>query len=75
VDTEERMKALSEPVERALTMLSRKEREIIEKRYLADEPLTDYLIWPELGMSERQYYRVKGSAFYKLAYMLRWLPG
>jgi len=70
VANEERLRVLTERVERAVSKLNRREREIIIRRYLEDETTTDYLTWPELGMSERQYYRVKGEAFYKLAFML-----
>ncbi|MGN7471255.1 ArpU family phage packaging/lysis transcriptional regulator [Brevibacillus sp. SAFN-007a] len=71
VDTEERLRILTERVERAVSRLSKKQRAIITKRYLEDETATDYGIWPELGLSERQYYREKSTAFYKLAFMLR----
>jgi ArpU family phage transcriptional regulator len=50
-------------VERAVSRLKRREREIITKRYLENETATDYLIWLEIGMSERCYYRIKGEAF------------
>lgn len=71
VDTEERLRVLTEGVERAVSRLNKKQREIITKRYLVDETTTDYGIWPELGLSERQYYREKATAFYKLAFMLQ----
>jgi len=70
VANEERLRVLTERVERAVSRLNRREREIITRRYLEDETATDYLTWPEIGMSEMQYYRVKGEAFYKLAFML-----
>ena len=71
VDTERHMQEVTERVERAVSRLSYREREIIRKRYLEDEDTADYLVFTELGMSERQYYRVKARAFYKLAFMLR----
>jgi ArpU family phage transcriptional regulator len=42
-----------------------------ETRYLEDADAVDYLVYSELGMRERQYYRVKGDAFYKLAFTVR----
>jgi len=71
VDTEKRLQEVTERVERAVARLGYVEREIIRKRYLEDEDAADYLVYTELGMSERQYYRVKARAFYKLAFMLR----
>lgn len=71
VDTERRMQEVTERVERAVARLGYREREIIRKRYLEDEDAADYLVYTELGMSERQYYRIKARAFYKLAFMLR----
>ncbi|MTV47745.1 ArpU family transcriptional regulator [Heliobacillus mobilis] len=70
VDTEERLRSLTERVEQAVSRLGRTEREIIEKRYLEDEETFDYQVWSEIGMSERTYYRAKSRAFYKLAFML-----
>ncbi|MHB0802742.1 ArpU family transcriptional regulator [Bacillus thuringiensis] len=49
----------------------RNQREIIMKRYLEDEDVCDYMIYNEMGMSERTYRRVKARAFYKLAFALR----
>ncbi|MFA9457414.1 ArpU family phage packaging/lysis transcriptional regulator, partial [Halalkalibacter sp. AB-rgal2] len=31
----------------------------------------DYQIYNDLGLSERQYYRIKSRAFYKLAFILK----
>jgi ArpU family phage transcriptional regulator len=71
VDMEKRIQEITERVERAVSRLGYREREIIRKRYLEDEDTPDYLVYTDLGMSERQYYRVKARAFYKLAFMLR----
>lgn len=71
VDTEERMKEITEKVTRAVNRLGKLERQIIEKRYLEDEDIYDYNVYTELHMSERKYYRLKSKAIYKLAFMLR----
>ncbi|MGH1092480.1 ArpU family phage packaging/lysis transcriptional regulator [Bacillus mycoides] len=47
------------------------QRNIIIKRYLEDEDVCDYMVYNEIGMSERTYRRVKARAFYKLAFALR----
>ncbi|MGG4405819.1 ArpU family phage packaging/lysis transcriptional regulator [Geobacillus stearothermophilus] len=44
--------------------LNRLERELIVKRYLTLEEPYDYDVYNEMGMSERQYYRIKARAFY-----------
>ncbi|MEH7458503.1 ArpU family phage packaging/lysis transcriptional regulator [Bacillus sp. JJ1127] len=49
----------------------RNQRDIIIKRYLEDEDVCDYMVYNEMGMSERTYRRVKARAFYKLAFALR----
>ncbi|WP_205628687.1 ArpU family phage packaging/lysis transcriptional regulator, partial [Acinetobacter baumannii] len=70
VDKEREIEALCERVEKAVSRLSKKEREIIEKRYLGDESF-DYIVAGEVGLSERTYTRMKARAFYKLAFMLK----
>ncbi|HHK5536863.1 TPA: ArpU family phage packaging/lysis transcriptional regulator [Bacillus mobilis] len=47
------------------------QRDIIIKRYLEDEDVCDYMVYNEIGMSERTYRRVKARVFYKLAFALR----
>lgn len=71
VDTEERMKEITEKVQKAVSRLGKLERQIIEKRYLEDEDTHDYHVYMDLHMSERRYYRLKSKAIYKLAFMLR----
>lgn len=61
------LKMVTEGVNR----LSARERAIIVLGYLKDEPLYDYQIYSELNLSERQFYRLKASAFYKLAFILK----
>lgn len=71
VDAEQRIKEITERVDKAISRLSKKEREIIIKRYLEEEDAYDYIICGEIGMSKRSYERTKARAFYKLAFMLR----
>ncbi|PEE79389.1 ArpU family transcriptional regulator [Bacillus toyonensis] len=47
------------------------QREIINKRYLEEEDVCDYMIYNEIGMAERTYRRWKSRAFYNLAFALR----
>ncbi|WP_442601748.1 ArpU family phage packaging/lysis transcriptional regulator [Paenibacillus sp. KN14-4R] len=70
VDGEERLRIWTENVERAVQQLDSKERDIVELRYLVEDPGLDSILCHELGMSERTYRRVKAKAFEKLAYML-----
>ncbi|PFZ06235.1 ArpU family transcriptional regulator, partial [Bacillus wiedmannii] len=46
------------------------QRDIIYKRYLEEEDVCDYMVYNEIGMSERTYRRWKSKAFYKLAFAL-----
>ncbi|OUA58568.1 ArpU family phage packaging/lysis transcriptional regulator [Bacillus thuringiensis] len=46
------------------------QRDIICKRYLEEEDVCDYMVYNEIGMSERTYRRWKSKAFYKLAFAL-----
>lgn len=52
-------------------MAGRNQRDIITKRYLEEEDVCDYMVYNEMGMSERTYRRVKARAFYKMAFALR----
>lgn len=61
---------LTECVERAVKRLPKRQRQIIEKRYLEDEDAFDYIVCTELGMSESTYGRQKAKAVYRLAFML-----
>lgn len=71
VDHEQEVKTLAERVESAVNRLDKKEREIIQKRYLEDVDALDYLLHHEVGVSQRTYERIKSRAFYKLALMLK----
>ncbi|WP_410985634.1 ArpU family phage packaging/lysis transcriptional regulator [Bacillus cereus] len=68
---EERLKRLSFQIDKALSRFSKNQRNIIVKRYLEDEEVFDYMVYNEIGMSERTYRRNKSNAFYKLAFALR----
>ncbi|PHE59270.1 ArpU family phage packaging/lysis transcriptional regulator [Bacillus pseudomycoides] len=68
---EERLKRLSFQIDKALSRFSKNQRDIIIKRYLEDEEVFDYMVYNEIGMSERTYRRNKSNAFYKLALALR----
>lgn len=71
VDEEMYRRQIVERVWGAVNRLSHLEREIIVRRYLAEESMFDYELWNELKISERKYYRIKARAFYKLALALR----
>lgn len=47
------------------------QRDIINKRYLDEEDVCDYMVYSEIGMAERTYRRWKSRAFYNLAFALR----
>ncbi|HDX9708501.1 MULTISPECIES: ArpU family phage packaging/lysis transcriptional regulator [Bacillus cereus group] len=68
---EERLQRLSFQIEKVLSRFSKNQRDIIIKRYLEDEEVFDYMVYNEIGMSERTYRRNKANAFYKLAFALR----
>ena len=42
------------------------QRDIIYKRYLEEEDVCDYMVYNEIGMSERTYRRWKSKAFINL---------
>jgi len=67
---EQELEELTKRVDRAIQRLGNRERQIIEARYMQDDAL-DINVCTELHMSERTYRRIKGSAIYKLAFMLR----
>ncbi|QWH11937.1 ArpU family transcriptional regulator [Bacillus mycoides] len=76
IEREEWLEKISFRVDQALSRFGnstagKNQRDIIVKRYLEDEDVCDYMIYNEIGMSERTYRRVKSRAFYKLAFALR----
>nr|WP_060597076.1 ArpU family phage packaging/lysis transcriptional regulator [Bacillus pumilus] len=58
-------------IERGINRLTQKERRILVMLYMQDEEMYDYEIYAELGLSQRNYYRVKNKAYYRLAFALR----
>ncbi|PFW91293.1 ArpU family transcriptional regulator [Bacillus pseudomycoides] len=75
-EREEWLEKMSFHIDQALNrfgngMVGKNQRTIIIKRYLEDEAVCDYMVYNEIGMSERTYRRVKSRAFYKLAFALR----
>ncbi|CAG9614907.1 hypothetical protein BACCIP111899_04140 [Bacillus rhizoplanae] len=70
-EREEKLQCLSFQIDKVLSRFSKNQREIIVKRYLEDEDVFDYMVYNEIGMSERTYRRNKVNAFYKLAFALR----
>jgi ArpU family phage transcriptional regulator len=70
VDYERQRDAFLQRIQKAVNRLALKERQIIIERYMSPEEQYDYEVYNKLGMSERGYYRVKGKAFYKLAFAL-----
>lgn len=71
VDFERERDKFIEWIRRGVNRLAQKEREIIVKRYLQEEEMFDYEIYPELGYGESKYYRIKARIFYNLAFILR----
>ncbi|KIQ82241.1 ArpU family transcriptional regulator [Bacillus sp. L_1B0_8] len=70
-EREVKLQRLSFQIDKALSRFSKNQRDIIVKRYLKDEEVFDYMVYNEIGMSERTYRRNKSNAFYKLAFALR----
>lgn len=71
VDYEINRKKLMDKIIRAVNRLSYKERSIITMKFFGEEELFDYEVYTELCLSHRTYYRIKSSAFYKLALALK----
>ena len=71
VDYEREREEYIRRITSAVNRLSKWERAIIVRRYMSWEDVYDYEVYPELGMSERKYYRLKSRAFYKLAFALK----
>ncbi|MFA3774479.1 ArpU family phage packaging/lysis transcriptional regulator [Bacillus safensis] len=70
IDREQKRNAYLERVQRAVNRLPYNERQIIIKRYMQQEPVFDYQVYNEIGMSERSYSRLKGKTILDLAYAL-----
>ncbi|WP_338712529.1 ArpU family phage packaging/lysis transcriptional regulator [Bacillus pumilus] len=70
IEWEQKRNAFLEKVQRAVNRLPYNERQIIIKRYMQQEPVFDYQVYNEIGMSERSYTRLKAKTFLDLAYAL-----
>lgn len=75
-EREEYLKNMSFRVDQFLSRLGngragKIQRDIINKRYLEEEDVCDYMVYNEVGMAERTYRRWKSRAFYNLAFALR----
>ncbi|MGM5473083.1 ArpU family phage packaging/lysis transcriptional regulator [Bacillus pumilus] len=68
IEWEQKRNAYLERVQKAVNRLPYNERQIIIKRYTQQEPVFDYQVYNEIGMSERSYTRLKGKTFLDLAY-------
>lgn len=71
VDFEKERDKYLEWIRRAVNRLAPREREIMVKRYLSEEEMFDYEIYPGLGYGESKYYRIKARIFYKLAFLMK----
>lgn len=71
VDYDRERKRFIEWIARAVNRLPRDERSIIIQRYMKEDEMYDYQTYAELNMSERNYFRLKSRAFYKLAFALK----
>lgn len=59
-------------IERALERaLDEEQKRLIEKKYLQPQKVKDLTVLEELGMTGKQYYKVKKEAIYDLATALR----
>ncbi|WP_407708215.1 ArpU family phage packaging/lysis transcriptional regulator [Bacillus altitudinis] len=70
IEWEQKRNAFLEKVQRAVNRFPYNERKIIIKRYMQQEPIFDYQVYNEIGMSERSYACLKGKTFLDLAYAL-----
>lgn len=71
VDRRNEKRAHINRVVKAVSKLTETERAIVVQRYLQEDETFDYIIYNEMGLSHRQYYRIKARAFYKLALALK----
>ncbi len=71
VDREIERRNYIKKIQNAINRLGYLERAILILRYMDREEKYDYEVYNQLGMSERKYYRVKGTLFYNFAFALR----
>lgn len=53
------------------SIVLRKKRRILVILYMQDEEMYDYEIYADMSPNQRNYYRVKNKAYYRLAFALR----
>lgn len=70
IDQEKKKANYIKKIQKAVNRLSYSERAVMINRYLKEDEVFDYQVYNNLGFSERQYYRIKARAFYKLAFIL-----
>ncbi|WP_028547050.1 ArpU family phage packaging/lysis transcriptional regulator [Paenibacillus taiwanensis] len=73
VDIPEKMRAYCERVEKAVSRLPEKERQLITDRYLKDDDVYDYQVYNftfDPPLTEYSYYKLKWRAVSKLAISL-----
>ena len=71
VDYEIERNRFIDMVIRAVNRLSNEERRLIILRYFGEDERFDYIVYNEMNMSERHYYRLKANALNKLAFALQ----
>lgn len=71
VDTEARHKYYDELLTRCMNKLRARERVIIEKCYLDDDPQHDFVIAMELEISDGTFKKDKSKALYNLAWAMK----
>lgn len=73
VDELERRHRFCERMEKAVSRLPRRERQILQDRYMQREPVFDYVVFNQLlvpPLSEVTYYKIKNRAMTMLALSL-----
>lgn len=70
VDEENERERFFKWIARGMRKLNSIERKIIVLNYLSLEPMRNYEIYAELGMSESTFYRHRNKALYKLSLAL-----
>lgn len=70
VDIEKFRKTFLGRMQLSVNRLSYLQRAILIRRYMTDDSIFDYEVFNELGMSERNYHRVKAKALLRLAAIL-----
>ncbi|MED1666088.1 ArpU family phage packaging/lysis transcriptional regulator [Brevibacillus laterosporus] len=71
IDIEMKRREHVDKVLLAVRRLSKKERELIQVRWFGEDDMTDIETYIDLDMTHATYYRIRGRAFYKLAFALK----